>query len=345
MARVLVVDDEENLRVAFREFLEQDEHEVHTAGDVSDANRLMIEYDFDVVVTDIIMPGLKGTDLLKNIHKESKGVQVIMITGEPTVDTASEAVRCGAFDYLSKPASGEALQRVVAKAAKMKALHDEKERLAEENRRYQGHLEHLAKERTAELSEALLGIINAMSVTVEKRDPYTAGHQVRVAKLARAIAEEMGLPKQTVEGTYLAGLVHDIGKISVPAEVLSKPSSLLEEEFSLIKRHSQTGYDILKTINFLWPIADIVLQHHERLDGSGYPNGLAGDDILIEARVLAVADTVEAMASHRPYRAEKGIRVALEEIMQKRGKLYDEAVVDACITLFNEKGYELVTPG
>ena len=344
MARVLVVDDEENIRITFRDFLEQEGHEVHTAGNVSDADRLMIKHDFDVVVTDIIMPKRKGTELLKNICKVSKGIQVIMITGEPTVDTATEAVRLGAFDYLSKPASGKALQKVVAKAARVKALFDEKERLTEENRKQREELTHLVQERTAALSEALLGIVNAMSVTVEKRDPYTAGHQFRVAKLAQAIAEEMGLPKQTVEGTYLAGIIHDIGKISVPAEILSKPSRLLEEEFSLIKKHSQTGYDILKTIKFLWPIPDIVLQHHERLDGSGYPQGLAGDDILVEARILAVADTVESMASHRPYRPELGLEIALEEIMQKRGKLYDEAVVDACIALFNEKGYELVTP-
>ena len=342
MAKVLVVDDEKNIRIVFRDFLELDGHEVHTAGDVSDANRLMIEHDFDVVVTDIIMPGFKGTDLLKNIHKESKGVQVIMITGEPTVDTASEAVRAGAYDYLSKPVNGKYLQEVVAKAARVKALFDEKERLTEENRKHREELTHLVQERTAALSEALLGIVNAMSVTVEKRDPYTAGHQIRVAKLAQAIAEEMGLPKQTVEGTYLAGIIHDIGKISVPAEILSKPSRLLDEEFSLIKRHSQTGYDILKSIKFLWPIADIVFQHHERLNGSGYPQGLAGDEILVEALILGVADTVESMASHRPYRPELGIKVALEEIMQKRGKLYDEAVVDACITLFHEKGYELV---
>ena len=344
MARVLIVDDEENIRIAFWDFLEQDGHEVHASDNVQDANRLMIEHEFDVVVTDIVMPGLKGTALLQNIQKESKGVQVIMITGEPTVATASEAVRAGAYDYLSKPVNGKDLQKVVANAARVKGLHDEKQRLAKENRKYQERLEHLVEERTAALSEALLGIINAMSVTVEKRDPYTAGHQIRVAKLARAIAEEMKLPKEKVEGSYLAGIIHDIGKISVPAEVLSKPSSLLEEEFSLIKRHSQTGYDILKTIKFMWPIPDIVLQHHERLDGSGYPNGLTGDDILIEARILAVADTVESMASHRPYRPELGIKMALEEIMQKRGKLYDENVVDACITLFNEGKYELITP-
>ena len=343
MARVLIVDDEENIRFAFREFLEQDGHEVHMAGDVSDADRLMIERDFDVVVTDIVMPGLKGTDLLERIHKEAKGVQVIMISGEPTVKTASEAVRAGAYDYLAKPVTGNSLQKVVAGAARIKALNDEKERLTEENRRHRKYLEHLVEERTAELSEALLGIIQAMSVTVEKRDPYTAGHQIRVARLARAIAEQMKLEQEIVQGTYLAGIIHDVGKISVPAEVLSKPSSLLDEEFSLIKRHPQTGYDILRTIKFLWPIPDIVVQHHERQDGSGYPNGLAGEEILIQARILAVADTVESMASHRPYRPELGIKLALEEIMQKRGKQYDEAVVDACITLFHEKGYELDT--
>ena len=340
MARVLIVDDEENVRIAFRDILEGDGHEVHTAEDVSDANRLMLEHDFDVVVTDIIMPGFKGTDLLKTIHEKHEGVQVIMITGEPTVDTASEAVRAGAYDYLSKPVTGEALKKVVANAAGVKALNDEKEWLTKENQKYQERLELLVEERTAALNEALLGIVNAMSATVEKRDLYTAGHQVRVAKLARAIAQEMKLPKETIEGTYLAGIIHDIGKISVPAEILAKPSTLLEEEFSLIKRHPQTGYDILKTIKFLYPIPKIVMQHHERMDGSGYPQGLTGDDILIEARILAVADTVEAMASHRPYRPSLGVEKALEEIVQKKGVLYDENVVGACVGLFQTKGFE-----
>ncbi len=184
------------------------------------------------------------------------------------------------------------------------------------------------------------GIIQAMALTVESKDPYTAGHQQRVSALARSIAQEMGLPKDQVEAIRMAGLVHDLGKISVPAEILSKPTKLSDIEFSLIKGHSQTSYDILKDIEFPWPIAEIALQHHERLDGSGYPSSLKGDQILIEAQILMVADVVEAIASHRPYRPALGIEVALDEISKNKGKLYSTAAVDACLRLFTEKGYK-----
>ena len=344
MARVLVVDDEENIRIAFQDFLEQGKHEVHLAEDVKKAERLLGENDFDVVVTDIIMPGSKGTDLLKTISKDAKGIQVIMITGEPTVDTASEAVRAGAFDYLSKPVNGKDLQKVVAKAAVVKALHDEKKRLTEENIHYQKNLEKLVGERTAKLKRLVAGIVKAMSIAVEKRDLYTAGHQMRVAVLAKMIAMEMKLPEDKAEGVYMAGVIHDIGKISVPAEILSKPGRLSEEEYGLVKKHPRTGYEILRKIEFPWPIADIVLQHHERFDGSGYPQGLSGDDILVEARILGVADTVEAMASHRAFRPALGFDKAMEEISKNKGKLYDPVVVDACLALFQEKDFRLQAP-
>jgi putative nucleotidyltransferase with HDIG domain len=173
------------------------------------------------------------------------------------------------------------------------------------------------------------------------RDPYTAGHQQRVAKITRAIAEELGLPEQQIEGLYLASVVHDVGKVMVPAEILSKPGKLTELEFSLIKQHSEAGYEILKEVDFPWPIAQFVLQHHEHLDGSGYPAGLKGEDILLEARILSVADIIEAMASHRPYRAGFGIEVALEEVSSKRDVLYDRAVVDAALRLFREKNFTI----
>ncbi|MFH0788145.1 MAG: PAS domain S-box protein [Pseudomonadota bacterium] len=191
------------------------------------------------------------------------------------------------------------------------------------------------------LRKALGGIIQAMALTVETRDPYTSGHQRRVADLARSIAREMGLPEEQVDGLRMAGIVHDLGKISVPAEILSKPTKLSNLELSLIKVHPQAGYNILKDIDFPWPLAEIVFQHHERMDGSGYPQGLLGANILLEARILAVADVVEAIASHRPYRPALGIDAALEEIQKNRGLLYDAEPVDACLTLFREKGYHL----
>lgn len=184
------------------------------------------------------------------------------------------------------------------------------------------------------------GTISAMALAVEMRDPYTSGHQHRVAELAQAIAEEINLPAKDIEGVYMAASIHDIGKISLPAEILTKPVQLTDIEISLIQAHAQAGFDILKGIEFPWPIADIIVQHHERMDGSGYPRGLAGEEILIEARIIGVADVVETMASHRPYRPSMGIDKALQEIISNKGKLYDTRVVDACLHIFNEQGFE-----
>jgi PAS domain S-box-containing protein len=197
-------------------------------------------------------------------------------------------------------------------------------------------------QRTLEsLRRAFGTVIQVMVSTVESRDPYTAGHQIRSADLARAIATEMGLPQEKMNGIRMAASIHDIGKLSIPAEILSKPTKLTNIEFSLIKEHSRSGYEMLKDVESPWPLAQIVYQHHERMDGSGYPRNLKGDDILMEARIMAVADVVESMASHRPYRPALGIEAALDEIEKNRGTLYDNAVVDACLRLFREKGYQL----
>jgi putative nucleotidyltransferase with HDIG domain len=192
-----------------------------------------------------------------------------------------------------------------------------------------------------DLRAMLSGTIEAMTLIVKSRDPYTASHEQRVADLARAIATEMGLPKDQITGIRMAGIIHDIGKMSVPSDILTKPIKLTVNEFGIIKAHPEVGYNILKEIEFPWPVAETVHQHHERLDGSGYPQGLSGADILLEAKIMAVADTVEAMASHRPYREALGIDAALEEIAAQRGLLYDAEAVDACIRLFKEKGFEL----
>jgi PAS domain S-box-containing protein len=198
------------------------------------------------------------------------------------------------------------------------------------------------KDTLESLRRAVNTTIRVMVSAVETRDPYTAGHQARSADLARAIATEMGLPQDKIDGIRIAGSIHDIGKLSIPAEILSKPGKLSEIEFSLIKEHSRSGYEILKDVESPWPLAQIVYQHHERMDGSGYPRKLKGNDILIEARIMAVADVVESMASHRPYRAALGINAALEEIEKNRGTHYDADVADACLRLFREKGFQLV---
>lgn len=191
------------------------------------------------------------------------------------------------------------------------------------------------------LQKSLEQSIQVIADTVEARDPYTAGHQRRVDELAVAIARELDLPEDKIHGIHLAAIIHDLGKIHVPAEILSKPGKLSDIEFMLVKTHAQSGYEILKSVDFPWPIADIVRQHHERLDGSGYPQGLKGAQILLESRIVTVADVVEAMASHRPYRATLGIEVALKEIERGRGSAYDSAVVDACLKLFHEGRFAL----
>jgi PAS domain S-box-containing protein len=201
-------------------------------------------------------------------------------------------------------------------------------------------MEEERKQNIDRLLNAMEATIQAMALMSEMRDPYTAGHQLRVTHLADTIAKEMGISEDRRPAVHMSGLVHDLGKIYVPAEILTKPGRLNQIEFSMIKGHPTAGYNILKTIEPPWPIAQIVLQHHERLDGSGYPNGLSGEAIVLEARVLAVADVVEAMASHRPYRAALGIDKALEEISKNRGVLYDTKVVDACLKLFYEKGFK-----
>jgi PAS domain S-box-containing protein/putative nucleotidyltransferase with HDIG domain len=189
------------------------------------------------------------------------------------------------------------------------------------------------------LRKALQGIIHAMEITVETKDPYTAGHQRRTAELATAIAREMKLSEDKIESIHMAGIIHDLGKIAIPGEILSKPGELNDIQISMIKTHPRVGYEILKNIDFPWPIAQIMLEHHERLDGSGYPDGIKGKKINLESKILAVADVVEAIISHRPYRAALGIKSALEEIESNRGKLYDPEAVDTCGKLFKKDGF------
>jgi PAS domain S-box-containing protein len=194
----------------------------------------------------------------------------------------------------------------------------------------------ISEQRDAEgrLKEALTGTVAAMGALVEMRDPYTAGHERRTAELVIAIADELGLDRETVETLDLTARMHDIGQIAVPAEILTRPGRLSQNEFTLVKAHPQVAYDILSSIDFGRPIAAVILQHHERLDGSGYPNGISGDELLLEARILAVADVVEAMSSHRPYRPALGVEAALAEIAAGAGSLYDDAVVEACERVF-----------
>ncbi|MDD5311886.1 MAG: HD domain-containing protein [Dehalococcoidia bacterium] len=244
------------------------------------------------------------------------------------------------FEYISPAESGSNVQaevhsRIIQLNRKkfiISSARDIKERKM---------IEEELKQSSQKLRRAMEGTIQSMALTSETRDPYTAGHQNRVSRLACAIGREMGLPENQIEGIRVSGTLHDIGKIYVPAEILSKPGKLRQNEINLLRDHAEVGYELLQNIEFAWPVAEIVYQHHERMDGSGYPRGLKGDQIMLEARIMCVADVVEAMASHRPYRPAFSIEKALLEILQKRDLLYDGKVVDACLRLFNEKQYKL----
>jgi HD-GYP domain-containing protein (c-di-GMP phosphodiesterase class II) len=216
---------------------------------------------------------------------------------------------------------------------------------------FASHAQHITKKRNEaenklkitmeRLKRSVGSTIQVLVSALETRDPYTAGHQARSANLACAIATEMKLPKDKIESIQMAGVIHDIGKLSVPVEILTKPTKLTNLEFSLIKEHPRSGFEMLKDVDSAWPLAEIVHQHHERMNGAGYPKKLKGDEILVEARILAVADVVEAISSHRPYRPAFDIKVALGEIERNKGILYDATAVDACLRLFQEKGYRL----
>ena len=227
--------------------------------------------------------------------------------------------------------SGQGLE-LEGKPALFNSARDisEKRRAEEEIRQY-----------VEELKSAFMSTVEVATTLSEMRDPYTAGHERRVADIAVAIGAELGFDDRRREGLRVAGYLHDVGKITIPAEILSKPGKLSPIEYQLIQGHAQASYEVLKTVKFPWPVAEVALQHHERMDGSGYPQGLKGEEILLEARIMAVADVVEAMSSHRPYRPGLGIEVALAEIEHGRDSAYDPVVADACLKLFREKGYAI----
>ena len=276
----------------------------------------------------------KNTGILceyKNFPLRNEKGHVVGITGIARDITARKQIEEG-LRLLNKSLE----KRVVEHTAKLVGVNEE---LMEEiNNRTR--LEEEFKQSVKKLQKSMRGIVQTLSVAIESKDSYAIGHQKRVAKLARCIAEEMGLAKDRIEGVGIAATLHDIGKISIPTEILNKSDLLSEDEFNMIKTHPRLGYDILNEIEFPHPVAQIVLQHHERLDGSGYPSGLSGKDILLEAKILGVADVIDAMLSPHPYRQALSLYKVLDEISRNRGILYDFNVVYACLVVFNEKGFK-----
>jgi len=288
-----------------------------------------------VLNTGYSMEKLLSTDFTKIIHPDDINIvvnnHIKRLNGQPVPSCYAFRIIChdGAVKWVDLNTSAIQWKNQPATLNFLKDITERKLLDEERGKSYK---------RTRETLEAT---VNTIAVIVETRDPYTTGHQLRVSHLARDIAAEMGLTHDQKEFIGTAAIIHDIGKLSIPSEILSKPTKLSMLEFELIKTHSQSGYNILKDVKFPWPVADVILQHHERIDGSGYPNNLKGKDILLEARIVAIADVVEAMASHRPYREALGIDMALQEIEKNRGIVFDAAVADACLRLFRQKNYHL----
>ena len=282
----------------------------------------------EVILADYNLPSFDGLSALKIKQEISPTIPLIIISGVIGEEFAIECIKAGATDYVLKDKLFR-LGPVVSRALEEAQVYQEREQVGKELRQSYKKLRKMLKD-----------IVQTVALTVELRDPYTAGHQHRVSQLSSAIARQMNLSPDQVEGIYMTAILHDIGKISVPAEILTKPGRLTEIEMNMLRTHPQVGCDTLEKVDFPWPIAKIVLQHHERMDGSGYPAGLSGKKILLEARILGVADVVEAMSSHRPYRPALGIDKALEEISQNKGILYDPEVVDTCHKLFKEKNFK-----
>ncbi len=298
------------------------------------------EDDFDVILCDINMPGESGLDLVRDLRGRNTDLAAVMVTGADEPAIAKTAFDIGAYDYIVKPLEQNRVIISVTNALQRRELEVV-------SRTYRNRLELMVAERTenlnhtlGKLQRTLDGIVHVIALAVEKRDPYTAGHQERVAHLAFTLAKTMGLPEEQIKGLEMAAHIHDIGKIGVPSDILSKPGQLSDVEFALIKTHPQVGYEILRPIEFPWPVAEVVYQHHEKMDGSGYPRGLCGNEILLEAKILAVADVVEAMAFHRPYRAALGIDKALTEIVRGKGRIFEPEVVKACLAIFKGNRYQ-----
>jgi putative two-component system response regulator len=325
--KVMVVDDDESILKTTKLILEEEGYQVESCSTGKEAID-KLNKDINAVVLDINMPDLTGLQVFKRIKAKNPYVPIIFHTGTIVRQEERRDLRrqFRPHAYVQKGGDPEQLLDTVVSAVESYGNILRNVKISEE-------LYRELKKSSDVIKTNIEGTVHAMALTVEMRDPYTAGHQRQVADLAGNIAGKMGFPRERIDSIHLAGTIHDIGKMQVPTEILSKCGKLTELEFDMIKTHTQAGYDILKTIEFQWPIAEFVLQHHERMDGSGYPSGLSGNNIFMEARILSVADVVDAIVPHRPYRPALGIDKALEELSNNRGTLYDSNVVDACLSI------------
>ena len=343
--RILIIEDDEVISQVFADYLDMLGYQVTQAEDGKLGLDAFFEERPDLIISDLRMPVMGGMEVAKMVQAMAPDVPVILASGTGDVKEVVNSLKHGAWDYIEKPVQNlEVIQHAVERAL-------ERAQLIMENRKYREHLEEEIKKRTREFEEELAArkktenLLNDSLATLQKltdstivtiakigelRDPYMSGHMRRVAQLARRIAQELGMDEEQVKSIYVASLLHDIGKISVPLDILCKPGKISPLEKEIINTHTTTGAHILEGIETKWEISKIVCQHHEKMDGSGYPYGCKGNEILPEARIIAVADVVEAIAAHRP---ALGMGAALAEITQNSGILYDSQVAEICCRL------------
>jgi putative two-component system response regulator len=317
------VDDDDPCRKVLEQILQKSRYSFLSAANAFEALKILGRENVDLVLSDIKLGGKDGVAMMQEAHQLYPELPFIIMTGWSQEYSYDDIIYAGAADFLAKPFSPRELTAKICRIQREKQIYRQ--------------LQHAL----ARMEKIFENTVRALAAILEKRDPYTAGHHCRVSELACAMGRELGLSLPAIEVLRLAAFVHDIGKVGIPTEILSKPGKLSETEMSLVRIHCQIGFDILKNVKFPWPIAEIVFQHHERINGSGYPLGLKGPQILLEAKILGVADVVEAMSSHRPYRPALDLAVALEEISLHQGILYEREVVQTCLRLFNKRGFTL----
>ncbi|MCK9313811.1 MAG: HD domain-containing protein [Methanocorpusculum sp.] len=314
---LIIEDDEGHSELIARSFEDhQATFNLIFKSNLHESRQYLEENQPQIVLCDWMLPDGKGLDIFPQ-DPEQIPFPIVVMTSYGNEGLAVEAIKAGALDYIVKSADTLANMAFFV----LRVLREWKHITAR-------------KEAERRLHSVLWQTVETLALMVEKRDPYTSGHQKKVSELSTVIARKMNLSEETVQGIKIAAILHDIGKLMVPLEYLNKPGKLDPLEFSIIKTHPQHAYEMLKAIDFPFPVDQIVLQHHEKYDGSGYPQGICGEEILLEARIITVADVVEAISSHRPYRPALGIRAALEEILSNSGKFYDPNVVQACLELF-----------
>lgn len=363
---ILIVDDEDSILNAFRRILADEDYDVQVANNGFDGlNKLLTASNpFSLIISDQRMPEMNGVQFFAQAKDIFPDAVRILLTGYADSDSIIEAINKGGVHlYFTKPwHEEEILLHIKQSLSKVEVLEENKRLLGlikDKNRELVAlnkSLEKKALEKTNDLliqteklkdsykkSQLILdGIVKTLSKIIETRDPYTSGHEDQVAKIACKIAREMKLPDDQISFIHIAATLHDIGKISVPSEILTKPSVLSNLEREIIKTHCKVANDVLANIDFPYPVAEIIYQHHERLDGSGYPRGLKGDEIAMEARIIGVADVIDAMASYRPYRPSLGVDAAIEEIIKYKGIIYDADVVDACLRVYKRPEANMV---